>query len=78
MKEKKLKDPLVLKKTTIILNNGKVVDCGEKEYNDLVEAFNKKDPKAVAICTAKLMASSNLLMEELVAHLQPLLSKELK
>ena len=58
-----------MKKRTITLEDGTVVDCGVKEFDAMLEAVEKGDTKAVVGANVKVLLSSEALMNKLVKGL---------
>jgi len=55
-----------MKKTTIELEDGRVVDCGQKEKDDLETAIKSGESKNIVKATVRLMQSSDDMMKELI------------
>jgi len=52
-------------KRKLTLENGRIVDCGIKEFDELQEAIKKEDPKKIALKSLKLLMSSEDMMSSL-------------
>ena len=55
-----------MKKTTIDLEDGRVVDCGQKEKDDLETAIKSGESKKVVLASVRLLQSSEMMMKDLV------------
>ena len=55
-----------IKKRTITLEDGTVVDCGVQEFEDLLTAIKNKDSKAIVGASVKVLISSDAMMDKLV------------
>jgi hypothetical protein len=53
-------------KTTIKLANGRVVDVGVKEKDELLDSIEQQNPKKIVISTVKALISSDDMMTILV------------
>lgn len=55
-----------MKKRTVTLENGTVVDCGVQEFDDLITAMKNEDSKAIVGASVKVLLSSDALLDKLV------------
>ncbi len=61
-------------KRTITLENGEIVDCGVKEFDDLKQSIEEQKPKEIALNSLKLLISSEEMMGKLTEGLKDICS----
>lgn len=60
-------------KRTITLEDGRKVDCGVKEFEELKEAMKEQNPEKIAQASFKVLLSSDKMMKDLVKKTKELL-----
>lgn len=58
-----------MKKRTITLEDGTVVDCGVEEFEELLTAMKNEDSKAIVGASVKVLLSSDAMMDKLVKNI---------
>jgi hypothetical protein len=54
-----------ISKRTLTLEGGSKVDCGVKEFNQLMKAIKSEEPKEIAKANLNLLMSSDKIKDEL-------------
>jgi len=61
---------MIGKKTNITLRDGRIVDCGVEEFNEMKSAIQEKNPEKIASASIKVMLSSDKMIKGLVDEMK--------